>query len=108
MLAEQRAGEIRPDVLTLQTTSEPDRSRAERPRPHRRAGGVVPADAPPAVTISDTVPEAMLVAARARRLVIRHLTGDRIVALVEIVSPGNKEKPGVDAVDRRQADRLHS
>jgi hypothetical protein len=30
--------------------------------------------------------------------VIRHTTGDRIVAFLEIVSPGNKEKPG--AVDQ--------
>ncbi|MEO8350430.1 MAG: DUF4058 family protein [Chthoniobacteraceae bacterium] len=27
-------------------------------------------------------------------MVIRHTTGDRIVALLEIVSPGNKERPG--------------
>jgi hypothetical protein len=34
--------------------------------------------------------------------VIRHATGDRIVALLEIVSPGNKEKKGAlqDFVDK--------
>jgi hypothetical protein len=36
----------------------------------------------------------MLLAARPRRLVIRHTTGDRIVALLEIVSPGNKQSRG--------------
>jgi hypothetical protein len=35
--------------------------------------------------------EGELVAARRRTLVIRHLTGDRVVALIEIVSPGNKQ-----------------
>jgi hypothetical protein len=38
--------------------------------------------------------EAALLAARRRRLVIRHTTDDRIVALIEIVSPGNKENKG--------------
>jgi hypothetical protein len=58
------------------------------------SGGVAVAVAPPHVAVSDTITEAMLLAARQRRLVIRHTTGDRIVAILEIVSPGNKEKRG--------------
>jgi hypothetical protein len=57
-------------------------------------GGVAVASAPPHVAMSDTITESMLLAAKKRRLVIRHTTGDRIVAILEIVSPGNKEKRG--------------
>src|SRR5206468_2934127 len=35
--------------------------------------------------------EAVTLALRRRRITIRHATGDRIIALIEIVSPGNKE-----------------
>jgi len=36
--------------------------------------------------------EAELTATKQRTLVIRHASGDRIVALLEIVSPGNKDR----------------
>lgn len=36
--------------------------------------------------------EAELTATRQRTLVIRHASGDRIIALLEIVSPGNKDR----------------
>jgi hypothetical protein len=49
---------------------------------------------PPRVSVRDTATEAMLLAARRKRIVIRHQTGDRIVALIEVVSQGNKEKRG--------------
>lgn len=97
-LAEQRTGEITPDVLTLQQVSSPGISAGEPPVGVTGSNPVALADAPPAVTTSDTVSEAMRIAARARQLVIRHVTGDRIVAILEIVSPGNKERRGaVDA-----------
>ena len=44
------------------------------------------------VSVRDTATEAMMLAARRKRVVIRHQTGDRIVALIEVVSPGNKDK----------------
>jgi hypothetical protein len=56
--------------------------------------GTAVAEFPPHVALSDTVTEAMLLAAKRRWLVIRHSSGDRIVALLEIVSPGNKEGRG--------------
>jgi hypothetical protein len=40
--------------------------------------------------LTATAPEALSLALRSRRITIRHATGDRIVALLEIVSPGNK------------------
>lgn len=99
-LAEQVAGEIGPDVLTLQ-----DRESEETPpaaSENTNGGSVAVADAPPQVSVTAIATEAMLLAARRRRLVIRHLTGDRIVALVEIVSPGNKERRStLDAFDNQ-------
>ena len=101
-LAEQIAGEIAPDVLTLQALD--DRHSQAPPAPSGDNGGpwVAVAEAPPRVSVTATATEAMLLAARRRRLVIRHLTGDRIVALVEIVSPGNKERRSMldDFVDK--------
>ena len=39
-----------------------------------------------------TTSEAELTATKQRTLVLRHASGDRIVALLEIVSPGNKDR----------------
>jgi hypothetical protein len=87
-MAEQVAGNIGPDVLTLQVT--PSR---KSPRPAASNGGVAVAaavvTAPPQVHFVETTEED-LYARKRKRLVIRHSSNDRIVALVEIVSPGNK------------------
>ena len=83
-LAEQHAGDRIPDVLTLRgqanegNPSRPNgshRSRAIRTRPSTRF--VVESEA-----------EAYL--RKKNRAVVRHVSDDRIVALAEIVSPGNK------------------
>lgn len=88
-LAEQVASQVVPDVLTLQDSwadgTESDQAISQE-------SGTAVATVAPAVAIRDTISEAMLLAARRRQVVIRHTTGDRIVALMEIVSPGNKEK----------------
>ena len=91
-LAEQVAGEIIPDVLTLQqdpNSAEPD---ALREPSGGGAGAAVLTltEAPPRVSVTATSSEAVPLAMRQRRMVIRHASGDRIVALIEIVSPGNK------------------
>ena len=97
-MAEQVAGETTPDVLTLQA---PGGEPPTEPVPGEFSGGnggIAVAEAPPRVSVTATATEAMLLAARQRRLVIRHLTGDRVVALLEVVSPGNKErKPTLEA-----------
>lgn len=88
-MSEQPAGETGPDVLTLEAIDEAeddDEWGASGP-----AGAVAVADSPPKV--SHTVRAEMAwCAARRRTLVIRHTSGDRIVAFVEILSPGNKSK----------------
>ena len=84
--AEQIAGPMGPDVLTLQMpemTSEFDT--AEAPS----GGGLAVATAPPRAWLVDEAEMNEYVLKR-RTLVIRHASGDRIVALIELVSPGNK------------------
>jgi len=46
---------------------------------------------PPRVSVTATTTEAIPLARLRRRITIRHASGDGIVALIEIVSPGNKE-----------------
>jgi hypothetical protein len=51
--------------------------------------GVAVAAAPPRVRFTETLAEDVY-AARARRVIIRHSSEDRMVAVLELVSPGNK------------------
>jgi hypothetical protein len=52
-------------------------------------GGLAVAVAPPRVRITDSI-EADQYAAQAKQIAIRHSSDDRIVALIEVLSPGNK------------------
>jgi hypothetical protein len=83
--AEQIAGPLGPDVLTLQTPDVPTNGAAGG----SSGGGVGVAAAPPQARWSASI-EMNEYSRRRRTLVIRHSSGDRIVALIEIVSPGNK------------------
>lgn len=83
-MAEQIAGPLGPDVLTLQTVGDNGSS-----TPTRNSGMVAVAVAPPKVCFTANT-EMDEYALKQRTLVIRHGSDDRIVALVEIVSPGNK------------------
>jgi hypothetical protein len=84
-LSEQVASRRQTDVLTLRHT--------------RRSSG--PPD--PTLTVTDTMPSTRLrirpvarprrqVAPRRRRVVVRHITGHQIVAVIEITSPANKDR----------------
>jgi hypothetical protein len=90
-LAEQVATRMQTDLLTL---------RAPRPRdlpPAGTNGGVAVAEAPPHVRLSvrpDPRRKPRRPARRDRHLVIRHISGHQVVALVEIVSPSNKGRRG--------------
>lgn len=90
-LAEQVASDVVPDVLTLQGRDSSASGDEEIGRHPGGSSGVALAEAPPKVMLRESLGEAALLATKRRRLVIRHATGDRIVALLEIVSPGNKE-----------------
>lgn len=86
-LAEQPAEEAWPDVLALEATG--GDSAPGEPGESTAAVGVAVTERPPKVRFTVTA-EAELTTRKQRTLVIRHATTDRIVALLEIVSPGNK------------------
>jgi len=83
-MAEQIAGNLGPDVLTLQ------RQGADGDRPADEAQGMTAVEEnPPQVHfVAQTEMDEYVL--KQRTLVIRHSSDDRIVALIEIVSPGNK------------------
>ena len=73
-----------PDVLTLQQPVSGSRSAESEP-----SGGIAVADAPPKVRFHARA-EIDIYAAKAKAIVIRHRSRHQIIAMVEIVSPGNK------------------
>jgi hypothetical protein len=83
--AEQIAGPLGPDVLTLQTADLPSNGSDT----HTSGGGIAVATAPPPARITAAA-EMLDYVLKRRTIVIRHSSDDRIVALLEIVSPGNK------------------
>jgi hypothetical protein len=83
-LSEQHAGQVVPDVLTLSTRTATDAA----PRPD---GVVAVAEAPPRVQMRMVAGEDATYRMARRTLAIRHRSGRRLVAMVEIVSPGNKD-----------------
>ena len=87
-LAEQPAGDAWPDVLALEAE---DGSGTKDWPGVVAEGAIAVAERPPQVRFTVTA-EADQVAIKQRTLVIRHATGDRIVALLEIISPGNKDR----------------
>jgi hypothetical protein len=87
-LAEQVAGGLHPDVLALeQVSSAPNDDNGSTTA--STTGGIALAAAPPRVRFT-AVAEPERYAQKRRRIAIRHSSGDRVVALLEIVSPGNK------------------
>jgi hypothetical protein len=86
-LAEQHVGRQIADALTLHAQPMP----AAPPQPLPPAtGGTAVAEAPPRARRRHTVEPAAL--ARRRSLAIRHVSGHRLIALLEIVSPANKDR----------------
>jgi hypothetical protein len=80
-LVEQRIQGPIPDVLTLQLTPGPE-------EPNKETGGLAVATVPPRTRLVKRT-EAGIYANKANRLTVRHRHGD-IVAVIEIMSPGNK------------------
>lgn len=89
-LVEQRAGPKEPDVLAIETTMG-GLSGEMGGLSGDLEGGVATKEAPSARMVYRSTEE--IYAARANRIVIRHHLG-QIVAIIEIVSPGNKDKTG--------------
>jgi hypothetical protein len=91
-LSEQTAGDTGPDVLTLQVDA-PGQDSFGVPE-----GGTAIAVAPPKVSHRVSLSEEEIYTRRRRTLAIRHVSGDRVVAYIEILSPGNKSSHA--ALDR--------
>jgi hypothetical protein len=89
-LVEQRSGRVEADVLTVE-------SRHQSAPP--TGGGSVVLDHPSASIVRRTAKQ--IYAGRANRVVVKHQLG-KIVAVVEIVSPGNKDSRAAlrDFVDK--------
>lgn len=85
-LGEQHAGRMIPDVLTLHAS----RPNGEPPPLPPRDGGLALAEAPSKVRRQLTATETYR--QRRRTLVIRHVSGHRLIAMIEIISPANKDR----------------
>jgi hypothetical protein len=81
-LSEQQAAGFGPDVLTLQTEADRD--------PREESGGTTALvrARPQAQFTAET--DAEFYRRKKSSIVVRHVSGDHIVAMLEIVSPGNK------------------
>ncbi len=84
-MAEQMAGGLGPDVITLQARTPPS---GDRPAGATAAVLTAPLNPPRARFKTQIVLDPYV--AKQRTLVIRHGSDDRVVAMIEIVSAGNK------------------
>jgi len=79
-LVEQRVDGPEPDVIAVES---------RRPRTPHADGGLLTLEPPRTRIVRQIVDEAGLYARKANRIAIRHALGD-VVAVIELVSPGNK------------------
>ncbi len=94
-LAEQHAGKPIAGVLTLHAGIASPPGARFGPTPEPSDGGTAVAEAPPRVRHQRTVvPSA---ASLRRSIALRHVSGHRLIALIEILSPANKDRP--DSID---------
>jgi Protein of unknown function (DUF4058) len=96
-MADQRVSGPEPDIVAL---------RLRGPEP---TGGLVVAETPPRIEQAARVEtEAALYARKANRIAIRHELG-RVVAMIEVVSPGNKDsKHAIASFVAKAADFLRN
>jgi Protein of unknown function (DUF4058) len=86
-LAEQHMGNSIADVLTPHASPAPRLSFTPLPP---MTGGIAVAEAPPRVRRKHSIESDVL--GRRRSLAIRHVSGHRLIALIEIISPANKDR----------------
>lgn len=86
-LAEQYASGYEPDVLTLQGGSDDEDEGNDAPESASSEGGLLLA--PPKMPATDEA-ELDFYRRKAKSVTVRHVSGDRIVAMIEVVSSGNK------------------
>ena len=112
-LAEQFAGGFGPDVLTLQGPSAPldegnvfdDPSGAWSPLGQIPGEGSLALAEPKRAASAET--EMEFYRRKSASVTVRHISGDRVVAMIEVVSPGNKAtRSALEAFVRKVADLL--
>ena len=100
-MAEQHAGQTVPDILTLTSPEWTSHDRVESSDEDYVLGGhsddnppqgaVALADAPPQVTVRSVVSESTVYREKRRTISIRQEPHNRVVAMIEIISPGSKD-----------------
>jgi len=85
-LIEQHAGQAIADVLTLHASA----PSPELPPAPSTGGGTALAEAPPRVRRKQVIEP--VAHTRRRSLAVRHVSGHRLIAVIEIVSPSNKDR----------------
>jgi len=101
-MAEQIVGNLGPDVLTLQRQDSPN----DGPGNERQGMTAVEENPPQVHFVAQTEMDDYIL--KQRTLVIRHSSDDRIIALIEIVSPGNKaSRHGLRAFIEKAAAALY-
>lgn len=85
--SEQVAGQTGADVLTLEFSGN---FSADVEHEAEFGGTALLAEVRPTVTLTQTASQAEIYGERRNRLAIRHTSGDRLVAYIELLSLGNK------------------
>jgi hypothetical protein len=102
-LAEQIVGGLGPDVLTLQHPL--GGKKLKKASAQSTSGGIALADSPPQVRFR-IAQAGKWYATRKKAVTVRHVSEHRVVAVLEILSPGNKSGRGALAAFERKAQDL--
>lgn len=106
-LAEQHAAGFGPDVLTLQGKGDTAVSSGPSAADNPGDGGTGVMLASPKIQLTDET-DLEFYQRKQNTIAIRHVSGDRIVAMVEVVSPGNKNtRNGLRSFVEKAADLLN-
>lgn len=107
-MAEQLAGGYGPDVLTLQHPDAKRSKRKPRTKPSSQNGAVAVQMRPPKTRFHITE-EPKWYANKKKSVVVRHISEHKVVAVLEIVSAGNKDsKTALEAFIRKTRDLITS
>jgi hypothetical protein len=105
-LPEEIAGSFGPDVLTLRRPSKRKLHKKARSTRTERNGGIAVEVSPPK-TRFHIANAPKWYASKKKSVVVHHVTTHRVVAVLEIVSPGNKDsKTALEAFVRKARDLL--
>jgi hypothetical protein len=105
-MAEQVAGGVGPDVLTLESLVPRELPGPRAPAAEQKnEGGVALAAKPPKVRFHARTEEDVY-ARKAKAVVVRHTSDHGVIAMVELVSPGNKSSRAALASFVREAQQL--